>query len=52
MQKNDVYKTGIFKKDAEILRVLKIKEGKALVVDCLKNKKPWRISPSDLSGAV
>ena len=33
MQKNDVYKTGIFKKDAEILRVLKIKEGKALVVD-------------------
>ena len=33
MQKNDVYKTGIFKKDEEILRVLKIKEGKALVVE-------------------
>ena len=52
MQKNDVYKTGIFKKDAEILRVLKIKEGKALVVDCVKSKMPWWISPSDLSGAV
>ena len=38
MQKNDVYKTGIFKKDAEILRVLKIKEGKALVVDCVKSQ--------------
>lgn len=52
MQKNDVYKTGIFKKDEEILRVLKIKEGKALVVDCVKSKMPWWISPSDLSGAV
>lgn len=52
MQKNDVYKTGIFKKDAEILRVLKIKEGKALVVDCVKSRMPWWISSSDLSGAV
>lgn len=52
MQKNDVYKTEILKKDAEILRVLKIKEGKALVVDCVKSRMPWWISPSDLSGAV
>ena len=52
MQKNDVYKTGIFKKDAEILRVLKIKEGKALVVDCVKSRMPWWISQSDLNDAV
>ena len=52
MQKNDVYKTGILKKDAEMLRVLKIKEGKALVVDCVKSRMPWWISQSDLSDAV
>lgn len=52
MQKNDVYKTGILKKDAEMLRVLKIKEGKALVVDCVKSKMPWWISQSDLNDAV
>ena len=52
MQKNDVYKTGILKKDAEMLRVLKIKEGKALVVDCVKSRMPWWISQSDLNDAV
>lgn len=52
MQKNDVYKTEILKKDAEILRVLKIKEGKALVVDCVKSRMPWWISQSDLNDAV
>ena len=52
MQKNDVYKTEILKKDTEILRVLKIKEGKALVVDCVKSRMPWWISQSDLNDAV
>lgn len=52
MQKNDVYKTGILKKDVEMLRVLKIKEGKALVVDCVKSRMPWWISQSDLNDAV
>ena len=52
MQKNDVYKTGILKKDAEMLRVLKIKEGKALVVDCVKSRMPWWISQTDLNDAV
>ena len=52
MQKNDVYKTGILKKDAEMLRVLKIEEGKALVVDCVKSRMPWWISQSDLNDAV
>ena len=52
MQKNDVYKTGILKKDAEMLRVLKIKEGKALVVDCVKSRMPWWISQSDLNDTV
>ena len=52
MQKNEVYKTEILKKDAEILRILKIKEGKALVVDCVKSRMPWWISQSDLNDAV
>ena len=35
-----------------MLRVLKIKEGKALVVDCVKSRMPWWISQSDLNDAV
>ena len=51
MQKSNA-NTGIFKKNEEILRVLKMKEGNALVVDCVKSRMPWWISQSDLSDAV
>ena len=37
MQKNDVYKTGILKKDAEMLRVLKIKEGKVPIISSVSS---------------
>ena len=51
MQKSNV-NTGIFKKDTEMLRVLKIKEGKALVVDCVKSRMPCWINQSDWDNAV
>ena len=51
MQKSNV-NTGIFKKDTEMLRVLKIKEGTALVVDCVKSRMPCWINQSDWDNAV
>lgn len=40
----------LLKKDGEIIRILKIKEEKALVIDCLKMKMPKWVSVSSISG--
>lgn len=52
MQKRNISKTGIFRNDGKILRVLKIEDNKALVVDCAKDRMPWWISLSDFNDAV
>ena len=52
MQKSNVCRSGIFRKNTEILRVLEIRENKALVIDCAKSRLPWWISLLDLKDAV
>ena len=52
MQKSNVCRNRIFRKNTEILRVLEIRENKVLVIDCAKSRLPWWISLLDLKDAV